>query len=164
MQKSTQCSILRNRSSSNCFNLYFSHNPIFFIGLCIYPRVHWKYIQAFLRATKSPCNSVSFNSRALKSLNVNACSVRSDTLLYFPILIFRKKSQKNRTNTNERTKKSVEQKFSRSGLTPDIPSLSHRVPRQCHDLPLDGVLESLRLTTTVPAPRTHHSRHTHYVP
>jgi len=54
--------------------LHLSHG--FWSGPSIHPKVHSKYIQAFLRALKSPpYHFVLVIFRALKSLNVNACRV-----------------------------------------------------------------------------------------
>jgi len=59
-------------------------NRVLCKGLSIYPTVHLKYIQAFLRALKSPSyKCVLIIGRALKSPNVNACRVSSNT--FFPI-------------------------------------------------------------------------------
>jgi len=61
-----------------------SHNrKALFYGLSIHPIVHLKYIQAFSRAFKfPPYNCILVICRALKSLNVNACRVNSNTLYF----------------------------------------------------------------------------------
>ena len=63
------------------FYINFYDQPISF-GLSINPTVHLKYTQAFLRALKSPPhNCVRVIWWAFKSINVNECSVNSNTLL-----------------------------------------------------------------------------------